>query len=139
MAARAAHLILLASLALATACVQDDGRRFNPIRDFVTVSVDEEREIGLEFDREIRKHVDVIDDPVVAGFINDLGQEMVRTIEPQPFIYRFRVINDPSLNAFAVPGGYIYFHSGTVPISVNCKCLFLQTGPDEVPRTLKTR
>ncbi len=114
MAARAAQLILLASLALATACVQDDGRRFNPIRDMATVSLDEEREIGLEFDREIRKHVDVIDDPVVAGFINDLGQEMVRTIEPQPFIYRFRVINDPSLNAFAVPGGYIYFHSGTV-------------------------
>ena len=42
---------------------------------------------------------------MIAGFINDLGQEIVRTLEPQPFIYRFRVIQDPSLNAFAVPGG----------------------------------
>ncbi|MEE9609438.1 MAG: M48 family metalloprotease, partial [Myxococcota bacterium] len=114
MATRAAHLIRLTALAVVAACVQDDGGRFNPIKDLTTVSVDEEREIGLRFDREIRKHVEVINDPVVAGFINDLGQEMVRTIEPQPFIYRFRVINDPSLNAFAVPGGYIYFHSGTV-------------------------
>jgi len=51
---------------------------------------------------------------VVAGYLNDLGQKIVRGIEPQPFIYRFRVIEDPSLNAFAVPGGYIYFHSGTL-------------------------
>ncbi|MBW1686117.1 MAG: M48 family metalloprotease [Deltaproteobacteria bacterium] len=115
MAARSA-LLILAALALAClpACVQDDGTRFNPIKDMTTVSDDEERELGLEFDRELRKKVTVIEDPVVAGFINDLGQEIVRTIEPQPFIYRFRVIQDPSLNAFAVPGGYVYFHSGTL-------------------------
>jgi predicted Zn-dependent protease len=115
MAARSA-LLILAALALAclVACVQDDGTRFNPIKDMTTVSEDEERELGLQFDRELRKKVMVIEDPVVAGFINDLGQEIVRTIEPQPFIYRFRVIQDASLNAFAVPGGYVYFHSGTL-------------------------
>jgi predicted Zn-dependent protease len=115
MAARTAFLILavLALAGLAT-CVQDDGTRFNPVKDMTSVSEDEERELGLAFDRELRKKVVVIEDPVVAGFINDLGQEIVRTIEPQPFIYRFRVIQDPSLNAFAVPGGYVYFHSGTV-------------------------
>ncbi len=114
MAARAG-LSALATAGLALlACVQDDGTRFNPFRDLTTVSEDDERELGLEFDRELRKHVTVIDDPVIAGFINDLGQEIVRTLEPQPFIYRFRVIQDPSLNAFAVPGGYVYFHSGTV-------------------------
>jgi len=115
MAARTA-LLILAALALAclSACVQDDGSRFNPIKDMTTVSDDDERELGLEFDRELREKVVVIEDPVVAGFINDLGQEIVRTIEPQPFIYRFRVIQADSLNAFAVPGGYVYFHSGTL-------------------------
>ena len=46
-----------------------------------------------------------------------LGQvpfEPQAKIEPQPFIYRFRVVVDPQLNAFALPGGYIYFHSGTL-------------------------
>ena len=115
MATRTA-LLTLATLALAclAGCVQDDGTRFNPIKDMTSVSDDEERELGLQFDRELRKKVVVIEDPVVAGFINDLGQEIVRTIEPQPFIYRFRVIQDESLNAFAVPGGYVYFHSGTL-------------------------
>jgi len=111
--AQLASLVLLCGIALA-GCVQDDGTRFNPIRDMVTVSDDDERQLGMDFDRELQKHVQVIYDPVVAGYLNDLGQKIVSNIEPQPFIYRFRVIDDPSLNAFAVPGGYIYFHSGTL-------------------------
>jgi predicted Zn-dependent protease len=106
-------LLILGALALG-GCLQDDGGRFNPLRDATTVSEDEERELGLRFDEELRKHARVIEDPVVAGFIQDLGQEVVRTLEPQPFVYRFRVVRDPSLNAFAVPGGYVYFHSGTL-------------------------
>jgi len=108
-----APLLLLCGVALAS-CVQDDGTRFNPIRDLGSVSDDDERQLGMDFDRELQKHVRVIYDPVVAGYLNDLGQRIVRNIEPQPFIYRFRVIDDPSLNAFAVPGGYVYFHSGTL-------------------------
>jgi predicted Zn-dependent protease len=105
---------LLPCLIALAGCVQDDGTRFNPIRDLTSVSDDDERQLGMDFDRELQKHVRVIYDPVVAGYLNDLGQKIVRQIEPQPFIYRFRVIDDPSLNAFAVPGGYVYFHSGTL-------------------------
>jgi len=111
--AQLAPRLLLGLVALAS-CVQDDGTRFNPLRDLTTVSDDDERQLGMDFDRELQKHVRVIYDPVVAGYLNDLGQKIVHNIEPQPFIYRFRVIDDPSLNAFAVPGGYIYFHSGTL-------------------------
>jgi predicted Zn-dependent protease len=58
--------------------------------------------------------VAVIHDPEVSGFVAELGQSLVRGIEPQPFLYRFRVIVDSALNAFAVPGGYVYLHSATV-------------------------
>jgi predicted Zn-dependent protease len=115
MAARP-HLLLIAALGTALAppaCVQDDGSRWS-LRKMVEVSEDEEREEGFEFDKWARKNLELIDDPVVMGFVNDLGQTMVRTIEPQPFIYRFRVVRDPRMNAFAVPGGYIYFHSETL-------------------------
>jgi predicted Zn-dependent protease len=104
-----------ATAAVLSACIQDDGRRFNPFRAVVpSISDDDEREIGMQFDRELQEVVPVIHDPVVTDFINELGQALVSQIEPQPFIYRFRVIDDPALNAFAVPGGYIYFHSGTI-------------------------
>ena len=114
MATRAARLAAGLIAAAATACVQDDGSVFNPIQDALSVSDDDERELGLQFDEQLRQMVVVVEDPLVAGFIHDLGQEIVRTLEPQPFIYRFRIVQDPSLNAFAVPGGYVYFHSGTI-------------------------
>jgi len=107
--------LLAAALALlVTACIQPDGRRWTPLSSLEKISEDDEREIGMKFDRELPRHVRVIHDPVVTGFINDLGQRIVRQLGGQPFIYRFRIIDDPSLNAFAVPGGYVYFHSGTV-------------------------
>lgn len=105
---------VLAALVLLAGCVQNDGRRFDPIRELTEVTEDDERAIGVQFDREISRVVPIVDDPVVESLMNELGQDLVHRIEPQPFIYRFRVIVSPSLNAFAVPGGFVYLHSGTI-------------------------
>ena len=75
---------------------------------------DEQRQIGMDFDRALREEIRFIDDPVVSQFIEDLGQSIVAETGTQPFVYRFRVIDAPSLNAFAVFGGYVYIHSGTL-------------------------
>lgn len=113
MAARLRGLTaVLLSITSALACVQDDGSRFNPFS--TKVSVEQERAFGFEVDQAILEHLTLVDDPVVLGFVNDLGQVLLEHLEPQPFVYRFRVIEDPSLNAFAVAGGYIYMHTGTL-------------------------
>ena len=117
MAARARSLLaaaLCGLLAGAPGCVQNDGSSFNPLKKMTEVTPDQERDIGLKFDRELQKQVEFVDDPVVLAAVNDLGQDLVKRIEPQPFVYRFRVIKDDRLNAFAVPGGFIYLHSATV-------------------------
>src|SRR5512134_64744 len=70
--------------------------------------------MGARLDLGVREHLKLVDDPFVLASVNDLGQSLVRRVEPQPFVYRFRVVIDPTLNAFAGPAGYIYFHSGLV-------------------------
>lgn len=100
--------------ALAVGCLQDDGRRWNPLRTFAPPGIEDERTLGAEFDGEIREHVVLIDDPLVTGYLNELGQQLVAGLDEQPFVYRFRVVRDPSLNAFAVPGGYVYLHTATL-------------------------
>ena len=59
---------LLLALAALAGCVQDDGTRFNPIRDITTVSDDDERQLGMEFDRELPKHVQLIYDPARISY-----------------------------------------------------------------------
>jgi len=104
-----------AALVLAAGCSHRDDSHFNPM-DLVVPSYsdDDLRQIGMDADREIQKQVEIIYDPIVAGYLNELGQEIASQIDPQPFIYRFRIIDARSLNAFALPGGYIYVHSETL-------------------------
>jgi predicted Zn-dependent protease len=99
----------------ATGCPLRDGRGFDPI-DVVRASyTDEEaREVGFEFDRSLQAQVRVVDDPIVSGFMNDLGRSILAAGGKPAYVYRFRLIQDSSLNAFAVFGGYVYFHTGTV-------------------------
>jgi predicted Zn-dependent protease len=104
-----------AVLAAAIGCSHDEGSRFTPLNLVVpSYSDDDLRQLGMDADHEIQQQVEIIYDPVVSGYLNELGQELASQIAPQPFIYRFRVINAGSLNAFAIPGGYIYIHSETL-------------------------
>jgi predicted Zn-dependent protease len=100
------------ALALGLACQTPGGGFGNPLKPNITA--DAERRMGDGADTQLRAVLPLVDDPIVLGFLNDLGQSLVRLLEPQPFVYRFRIVQEPTLNAFALPGGYIFFHTGTI-------------------------
>jgi predicted Zn-dependent protease len=79
-----------------------------------TLSVDDERKLGNEFSREIKKEVTFVRDRAVVDYVARLGQELVRAAGPQPFEYHFYVIDDDEINAFAAPGGHVYVHTATI-------------------------
>ncbi len=84
----------------------------NPLRTEITV--EREMEIGAEIHAQLRQSGVLLTDHILREYVNDLGQKLVQVTEPQPFIYRFSLIEDDALNAFAVPGGYIYLHTGVL-------------------------
>ena len=47
-------------------------------------------------------------------YINDLGQYITRALETKPFPFQFYLVKDNTLNAFAGPGGHIFFYSGLI-------------------------
>lgn len=75
-------------------------------------SEDEETRISREFRREARKQLPFVTNPEVERYIDRIGQRILSAMGPQPFDYRFFVIQDSQLNAFAVPGGSIFFFTG---------------------------
>jgi len=77
-------------------------------------SEDEEVRISREFRREARKQLQFVTNPEVERYIDRIGQRILSTMGPQPFDYRFFVIQDDQLNAFAVPGGSIFFFTGLI-------------------------
>jgi predicted Zn-dependent protease len=78
------------------------------------LSIEKERQIGEQFLLEVQQEIPLVKDPFLISYLNQLGQKLVAQIGPQPFKYKFFIVNDPSMNAFAVPGGYIFIHTGLI-------------------------
>ncbi len=72
----------------------------------------DERRLGQEFALTARQHLAVIDAPDVVDYVTGIGQRIVQKLDRPSFTYQFTVVRDPRINAFAVPGGYVYVHTG---------------------------
>jgi predicted Zn-dependent protease len=71
-----------------------------------------ERELGRRFLLEARSELPLVEDPVVTDYVARIGRRLVATLGAQQFDYQFYVVQHPALNAFAVPGGYVFVFSG---------------------------
>ena len=81
---------------------------------FGGITFKDEKEMGRKFDAMIRSNLPVIDDPEVRQYVMSLTDRLVRTMPKQPYSFNSSVILNNALNAFAVPGGYIYVFSGLI-------------------------
>jgi len=78
------------------------------------LSIQEEKEMGEEFLVQIQKHFEFVDDDFANEFFNYLGHYLIRPIDPKYFPYNFYIIKNNDLNAFATPGGHVFFFSGLI-------------------------
>lgn len=79
-----------------------------------TLSVTEEKQLGHRVQRSVRESTQLMRDRVVVNYVRDFGAKLIQATKPSPFEFRFFVVEDPDLNAFAVPGGAIYVHTGLI-------------------------
>ncbi len=78
------------------------------------LSQSQERELGRQLMREVRLHMPVLQDPLVNTYIRDLGLRLAAHSDAPDQEFHFFVIDHPSINAFAMPGGYIGINSGLI-------------------------
>ena len=72
----------------------------------------QEKQMGLESNPQVLAEFGKYDDPALQAFINEKGQEMAKISHRPDHGYTFQIIGSPIVNAFAVPGGYVYFTRG---------------------------
>jgi len=75
---------------------------------------DEEVKISREFRREAKKHFKFISHPEVERYVDRIARRILSATGPLSYDYRFFVVDEDQLNAFAVPGGSIYVFSGLI-------------------------
>lgn len=71
-----------------------------------------EKRIGQEIMREVRRDPSYLDDPEVEHYLNQLGGRLAGASSDPAIGFHFFAIEDPMINAFAMPGGYIGVHTG---------------------------
>jgi predicted Zn-dependent protease len=74
----------------------------------------DEMRLGREFMLNVRKSSPVLNDPLIAEYIQSLGDRLLKQSEAIGQEFNFFVIDEPEINAFAGPGGYIGIYSGLI-------------------------
>jgi predicted Zn-dependent protease len=85
---------------------------FSAVTPLNSMSPAGEVEIGKEADKDIIKHYGYYNDKDLQEYVSGIGQKLISYIKDPVFEYYFKVIDSPEVNAFALPGGYIYVTRG---------------------------
>jgi predicted Zn-dependent protease len=113
MAVRTVIPVLVAA-AMLTACATTTGRDFN------IVSTEQEVDLGTRFAAEVEDQETVLDDPAVQRRVRAMGDRLATHSPRQDVDYTFSVIDAPdTVNAFALPGGYMYVYTGLMDFCDN--------------------
>jgi len=100
-----AMMLLLASTAAAQTNVKAGFNLFSPEQDV---------EIGQQSAAAAQQQLPLLNDSQVNSYINQVGQRLARNAGGPQFQYQFRVVNASDINAFALPGGFIYVNRGVL-------------------------
>ena len=87
----------------------------NPVsgnRDFVLMSEDQEISMGQKYSAQVLKQVPAYKDQKLQNYVQNIGESLSEKSHRPNLIYRFVVLDNPDINAFALPGGYIFINRG---------------------------
>ena len=113
-----AGILLMATSLTATWAADNKGKKDDPsqignrdVGGFNCYSIDQEIAMGKQLAGEVQRQAKMMDDPIITEFVNRVGQNLARNSDAK-VAFTFHVIDDPTLNAFALPGGYVFVNAG---------------------------
>jgi len=101
--------LVLAACLLAAACVR------NPVShklELSTISEAQEVQMGKEATAQVEQQMGFYKDPKLEAYVNQLGQELAKKTERPNLPWQFHIVDDSSVNAFAIPGGSVFVTRG---------------------------
>lgn len=81
---------------------------------FNLVSLQEEWQLGQQLSRDLERRLPIVHDAEAEAYVNLIGQRLAAQTYYRALPWRFHIVADPQFNAFNVPGGHIYIHTGLI-------------------------
>ena len=103
-----AVFFLVAGAALA-GCARNPATGENEL---MLVSESQEIQMGQQADSQVITSIGLYPDPSLQTYVQGLGEKLAATSERPKLAWTFRVVDDPAVNAFAIPGGFVYVTRG---------------------------
>jgi predicted Zn-dependent protease len=83
------------------------------------VSEEQEIEMGRQAAQEAEQSIGLVNDPALQAYVQKVGAELAASSERPELPWTFKVVDDPSPNAFALPGGFIFVTRGMMDLMTN--------------------
>lgn len=114
--------IALVAVALAIPFAAADAakkRKKDPKPGFNLFSVEQDVQLGQEAAQQIEKEVQLVSDRRLTDYIAGIGKKLASVSQGPEYPFTFKVVAEDSINAFALPGGPIYVHTGLIKAADN--------------------
>src|SRR4030042_2542610 len=85
-----------------------------PSSGLASMTVKEEKEMGDKLALQIQQNVDMVNDPLITEYVDQIGRRLLEEVHGRRFDYHFYVVKEQEPNAFAIPGGHIFVTSGLI-------------------------
>lgn len=95
---------------------------YNPAtqrNELLLLDTQEEVALGLQLDKKIGGELKIIHIPSAEYRLNKIGERIAAASDRQDVVYRFRIVKDKELNAFSIPGGFVYVNSGLMDVATD--------------------
>jgi hypothetical protein len=88
---------------------------------FNLFSPQQDVELGQKYSRDVEHQIPLLNDPQVDNYLNALGHRLDAHVPPgtPAYPFQYRCVNDMAINAFALPGGFIYINRGVIEAADN--------------------
>jgi predicted Zn-dependent protease len=110
-------IILALVLALGLSVHADSRTQLKP--GWNLFSPDQDVEMGRQVSKDAENQLSIIRNGDIAAYIDSLGRQLAARAPGEKYPYQFKVVNDKAINAFALPGGFVYINRGAIEAADN--------------------
>src|SRR4051794_24239451 len=84
-----------------------------------SIPLPKEIQLGKEAAAEVERQMEVVKNAEIEAWLNGIGGQLAKTPQANAYPYYFRLVNEDSINAFALPGGPMFVHTGLIKAADN--------------------